>query len=70
MPALLGLGTPHWDYGARGTLFGLQSGGRTESILMSLPPLVRWEYGYTPEAGSDEARLQDYLSPRDWLTAD
>ena len=51
----------------RGTLFGLQSGGRTESILMSLPPLVRWEYGYTPEAGSDEARLADYLRPRDWL---
>ena len=52
----------------RGTLFGLQSGGRTESILMSLPPLVRWEYGYTPEVGSDEARLQDYLRPRDWLS--
>jgi coproporphyrinogen III oxidase len=53
-----------WD---RGTLFGLQSGGRTESILMSLPPLVRWEYGYAPEPGSAEARLQDYLRPRDWL---
>jgi coproporphyrinogen III oxidase len=51
----------------RGTLFGLQSGGRTESILMSLPPLVRWEYGYAPEADSDEARLQEYLEPRDWL---
>jgi len=51
----------------RGTLFGLQSGGRTESILMSLPPLVRWEYGYQPEAGSAEARLADYLRPRDWL---
>ena len=51
----------------RGTLFGLQSGGRTESILMSLPPLVRWEYGFTPEAGSAEARLADYLRPRDWL---
>lgn len=51
----------------RGTLFGLQSGGRSESILMSLPPLVRWEYGYTPEAGSAEARLADYLRPRDWL---
>ena len=51
----------------RGTLFGLQSGGRTESILMSLPPLVRWEYGYQPEAGSAEARLADYLHPRDWL---
>ena len=51
----------------RGTHFGLQSGGRTESILMSLPPLVRWEYGYAPEAGSAEARLADYLRPRDWL---
>jgi len=51
----------------RGTLFGLQSGGRTESILMSLPPLVRWEYDWTPEAGSAEARLYDYLVPRDWL---
>jgi coproporphyrinogen III oxidase len=53
-----------WD---RGTLFGLQSGGRSESILMSLPPLVRWEYGYAPEPGSAEARLADYLRPRDWL---
>jgi coproporphyrinogen III oxidase len=52
----------------RGTLFGLQSGGRTESILMSLPPLARWEYSYAPEAGSDEARLADYLRPRDWLS--
>jgi len=51
----------------RGTLFGLQSGGRTESILMSLPPRVRFEYAYTPEPGSAEARLQDYLKPRDWL---
>jgi coproporphyrinogen III oxidase len=52
----------------RGTLFGLQSGGRTESILMSLPPLVRWQYNYHPEAGSEEARLYDeYLKPRDWL---
>lgn len=51
----------------RGTHFGLQSGGRTESILMSLPPLVHFEYGYAPEAGSAEARLQDYLKPRDWL---
>ena len=51
----------------RGTLFGLQSGGRTESILMSLPPRVRWEYGYVPEPGSAEARLVDYLRPRDWL---
>ena len=53
-----------WD---RGTLFGLQSGGRTESILMSLPPQVRFEYGYEPEPGSEEARLYDYLKPRDWL---
>jgi coproporphyrinogen III oxidase len=51
----------------RGTLFGIQSGGRTESILMSLPPLVRWEYGWTPEAGSPEERLADFLRPRDWL---
>jgi coproporphyrinogen III oxidase len=52
----------------RGTLFGLQSGGRTESILMSLPPLVRWEYDWQPEAGSAEEILyKDYLVPRDWL---
>ena len=54
----------------RGTLFGLQSGGRTESILMSLPPRVRFEYGYVPEAGSAEARLGEYLKPRDWLSGD
>jgi len=51
----------------RGTLFGLQSGGRTESILMSLPPRVRFEYQYRPEPGSAEARLDEYLAPRDWL---
>ncbi|MBP9902448.1 MAG: oxygen-dependent coproporphyrinogen oxidase [Verrucomicrobia bacterium] len=53
-----------WD---RGTLFGLQSGGRTESILMSLPPLVRWDYDWQPEPGTPEARLRDdFLKPRDW----
>ncbi|BBD80991.1 oxygen-dependent coproporphyrinogen oxidase [Aerosticca soli] len=51
----------------RGTLFGLQSGGRIESILMSLPPLVRFEYDYRPQPGSPEARLAEYLKPRDWL---
>jgi len=52
----------------RGTLFGLQSGGRTESILMSLPPLVSWRYDWHPEADSPEAELYDkYLQPREWL---
>ncbi|MBY7868580.1 oxygen-dependent coproporphyrinogen oxidase [Vibrio fluvialis] len=50
----------------RGTLFGLQSGGRTESILMSMPPLARWEYRYQPQAGSAEAELQQFLVPREW----
>lgn len=54
----------------RGTLFGLQSGGRTESILMSLPPLVRWDYCWEPEPGSPEARLTEVLRPRDWLSGD
>lgn len=52
----------------RGTLFGLQSGGRTESILMSLPPIAHWRYNWQPEPGSAEEKLYlDYLKPRDWL---
>ena len=51
----------------RGTLFGLQSGGRTESILMSLPPEVSWRYDWQPEPGSEEARLyEEFLPPRQW----
>ena len=52
----------------RGTLFGLQSGGRTESILMSLPPLVRWDYQWQAAPGSPEARLTEYfLKPKEWV---
>lgn len=54
----------------RGTHFGLQSGGRTESILMSLPPLVRWSYDERPLPGSAESKLDPYLTPRDWFAED
>jgi coproporphyrinogen III oxidase len=57
-----------WD---RGTLFGLQSNGRTEAILMSLPPLVRWRYDWKPEPGTPEAKLySDFLVAKDWLDGD
>ena len=56
-----------WD---RGTLFGLQSQGRTEAILLSMPPLARWRYAWTPQPGTPEAALYtDFLTPRDWIDA-
>lgn len=51
----------------RGTLFGLKTNGRTESILMSLPPRARWAYNYHPEPGTEEAKTQEFLKPRDWV---
>ena len=52
----------------RGTLFGLQSGGRTESILMSLPPIVRWRYDWHPEPGSrEDGLLKEFINGRDWV---
>jgi len=51
----------------RGTLFGLQSGGRTESILLSMPPTASWKYNWRPQAGTPEAALYDYLQPREWV---
>jgi coproporphyrinogen III oxidase len=51
----------------RGTLFGLQSGGRTESILLSMPPQANWRYNWSPEPGTPEAALAQYLVPREWI---
>ena len=52
----------------RGTKFGLESEGRTESILMSMPPQVQWQYDYSPESGTPEADAEWYFAARDWLT--
>lgn len=51
----------------RGTLFGLQSGGRTESILLSMPPSAQWRYNWSPKEGTPEAKLADFLKPREWI---
>jgi len=51
----------------RGTLFGLQSGGRTESILLSMPPMAQWKYDWHPQPGTPESQLADYLKPREWV---
>jgi len=54
----------------RGTAFGLETQGRAESILMSMPPLAQWPYGWSPEQGSREAQLMEFLAPQDWLSRD